>query len=105
MSTDMYSPRCWGACVGPLSADAGGPVRIDMLAAACRADAVTEAFVRLHERGLIYKGSYLVNWSPNLQTAVSDLEVLLTPLQIGCLILCAKTHSEYAARFARCTAS
>jgi valyl-tRNA synthetase len=39
------------------------------------ADAVTEAFVRLHERGLIYKGSYLVNWSPNLQTAVSDLEV------------------------------
>lgn len=40
------------------------------------ADAVAEAFVRLHERGLIYKGSYLVNWSPNLQTAVSDLEVL-----------------------------
>jgi len=38
-------------------------------------DAVTEAFVRLHERGLIYKGSYLVNWSPNLGTAVSDLEV------------------------------
>ena len=41
----------------------------------CCTDAVTEAFVRLHERGLIYKGSYLVNWSPNLQTAVSDLEV------------------------------
>ncbi len=40
------------------------------------ADAVAEAFVRLHERGLIYKGSYLVNWSPNLQTAVSDLEVI-----------------------------
>jgi valyl-tRNA synthetase len=36
---------------------------------------VTEAFIILFERGLIYKGSYLVNWSPNLQTAVSDLEV------------------------------
>ncbi len=39
------------------------------------ADAVTEAFLRLHEKGLIYKSSYLVNWSPGLQTAVSDLEV------------------------------
>ncbi|XP_021640696.2 valine--tRNA ligase, chloroplastic/mitochondrial 2 isoform X2 [Hevea brasiliensis] len=37
--------------------------------------AVIEAFIRLHEKGLIYQGSYLVNWSPNLQTAVSDLEV------------------------------
>lgn len=38
-------------------------------------DAVNEAFVRLHERGLIYKGEYMVNWSPQLGTAVSDLEV------------------------------
>jgi len=38
-------------------------------------EAVTEAFVRLHEKGLEYRGDYLVNWSPNLQTAVSDLEV------------------------------
>ncbi|CAL5091301.1 unnamed protein product [Urochloa decumbens] len=37
--------------------------------------AVVEAFVRLHDKGLIYQGSYLVNWSPNLRTAVSDLEV------------------------------
>ncbi|KAI5339549.1 hypothetical protein L3X38_018821 [Prunus dulcis] len=37
--------------------------------------AVVEAFVRLHEKGLIYQGSYMVNWSPSLQTAVSDLEV------------------------------
>ncbi len=34
-----------------------------------------EAFVRLHDKGLVYRGSYMVNWSPNLQTAVSDLEV------------------------------
>ena len=37
--------------------------------------AVNEAFVRLHRMGLIYRGEYLVNWSPGLQTAVSDLEV------------------------------
>jgi len=38
-------------------------------------DAVVEAFVRLHEDGLIYRGPKLVNWSPGLQTSVSDLEV------------------------------
>ncbi|MDK1045482.1 MAG: valine--tRNA ligase [Anaerolineales bacterium] len=37
--------------------------------------AVIEAFVRLYEKGLIYRGDYLINWSPGLQTAVSDLEV------------------------------
>ncbi len=37
--------------------------------------AVTEAFVRLYEQGLIYRGSYIVNWDPVQQTAVSDLEV------------------------------
>ncbi len=37
--------------------------------------AVREAFVRLYRLGLIYQGEYLVNWSPGLQTAVSDLEV------------------------------
>ncbi|CAN1227710.1 Valine--tRNA ligase, chloroplastic/mitochondrial 2 [Linum perenne] len=37
--------------------------------------AVVEAFIKLHDKGLIYQGSYMVNWSPNLQTAVSDLEV------------------------------
>lgn len=37
--------------------------------------AVKEAFVRLYEKGLIYRASYLINWSPGLRTAVSDLEV------------------------------
>jgi valyl-tRNA synthetase len=37
--------------------------------------AVREAFVRLHRMGLIHQAEYLVNWSPGLQTAVSDLEV------------------------------
>jgi valyl-tRNA synthetase len=37
--------------------------------------AVREAFVRLWEDGLVYKGTRLINWSPGLKTAVSDLEV------------------------------
>ncbi|MGO9596034.1 MAG: valine--tRNA ligase [Steroidobacteraceae bacterium] len=38
--------------------------------------AVIEAFVRLHQEGLIYRGQRLVNWDPVLRTALSDLEVL-----------------------------
>ena len=38
-------------------------------------DAITEAFVRLHEQCLIYRGQRLVNWDPVLKTAISDLEV------------------------------
>ncbi len=37
--------------------------------------AVREAFVSLYEKGLIYRGPRLINWSPGLKTAVSDLEV------------------------------
>jgi valyl-tRNA synthetase len=40
--------------------------------------AVREAFVRLYEKGLIYHGPRLINWSPGLKTAVSDLEVEYT---------------------------
>ncbi|MEL7449083.1 MAG: valine--tRNA ligase [Pseudomonadota bacterium] len=39
-------------------------------------DAVREAFVRLYDDGLIYRGKRLVNWDPVLHTALSDLEVL-----------------------------
>jgi len=38
--------------------------------------AVREAFVRLHEEGLIYRGQYIVNWCPRCMTAISDLEVV-----------------------------
>jgi valyl-tRNA synthetase len=38
--------------------------------------AVREAFVRLYEQGLIYRGAYIVNWCPDCQTAISDLEVV-----------------------------
>ena len=37
--------------------------------------AVREAFVRLYEKGYIYRGPRIINWSPALRTAVSDLEV------------------------------
>ncbi|MGF1514113.1 MAG: valine--tRNA ligase [Elainellaceae cyanobacterium] len=37
--------------------------------------AVAEAFLRLYEDDLIYRGNYLVNWCPASQSAVSDLEV------------------------------
>src|SRR4029077_11075483 len=38
--------------------------------------AVREVFVRLYEKGLIYRGKYIVNWCPRCQTAISDLEVV-----------------------------
>ena len=41
-----------------------------------RSTAVREAFVRLYEQGLIYRGAYIVNWCPRCQTAISDLEVV-----------------------------
>ncbi|HBB35962.1 MAG TPA: valine--tRNA ligase [Cyanobacteria bacterium UBA8803] len=37
--------------------------------------AVVEAFVQLYDEGLIYRGEYMVNWCPESQSAVSDLEV------------------------------
>ena len=36
--------------------------------------AVRETFVRLHEKGLIYRAEYMVNWCPRCSTALSDLE-------------------------------
>jgi len=37
--------------------------------------AVREVFVRLYEKGLIYRGDYMLNWCPRCQTVLSDLEV------------------------------
>jgi valyl-tRNA synthetase len=38
--------------------------------------AVREAFFRLWNKGLIYRGEYMVNWCPRCQTAISDLETI-----------------------------
>lgn len=42
-------------------------------------DAVTDAFVKLYERGHIYRGYRMVNWCPSTQSAISDEEVIATP--------------------------
>lgn len=38
-------------------------------------EAVTEAFVRLYDAGLVYRKEALVNWCCSLQSAISDIEV------------------------------
>ncbi|AMP21418.1 valine--tRNA ligase [endosymbiont 'TC1' of Trimyema compressum] len=38
-------------------------------------DAVKEVFIRLYEKGLIYRGKYIVNWCPSCLTTISDIEV------------------------------
>lgn len=38
-------------------------------------EAVKEQFVRLYEKGLIYRGKRMVNWCPNCNTTISDVEV------------------------------
>ncbi|MDP3804428.1 MAG: valine--tRNA ligase [Candidatus Omnitrophota bacterium] len=37
-------------------------------------DAVLDVFIKLHEKGLIYRGNYIINWCPRCQTALSDEE-------------------------------
>jgi valyl-tRNA synthetase len=37
--------------------------------------AVVDVFVRLFEKGLVYRDNYMVNWDPGLRTAISDLEI------------------------------
>ncbi len=44
-------------------------------------NAVKEVFVRLYDEGLIYRGERMINWSPGLQTAISDLEVEMKPVK------------------------
>lgn len=67
--------------------------------------AVKKAFVTLHKKGLIYRGTRLVNWDPMHQTAVSDIEVthkdmngfmwhLKYPLKDGGFVTVATTRPE-----------
>jgi valyl-tRNA synthetase len=43
--------------------------------------AVTEVFVRLYDKGLIYRGNYIINWCPRCQTALSDEESEHQPVE------------------------
>ncbi|QHS22916.1 valine--tRNA ligase [Virgibacillus sp. MSP4-1] len=44
-------------------------------------NAVREVFVSLYEKGLIYRGQYIINWDPATQTALSDIEVIYKEVQ------------------------
>src|SRR5690625_2784207 len=39
-------------------------------------NAVQEVFIKLYEKGLIYRGEYIINWDPETKTALSDIEVI-----------------------------
>ncbi|RIK21763.1 MAG: valine--tRNA ligase [Chloroflexi bacterium] len=81
---DAFIERTW-----QWKREAGGTItrQLRRLAASCDwsrerftldeglSNAVNDVFISLHEQGLIYRGPRLVNWSPGLQTAVSDVEV------------------------------
>ncbi|WP_100405010.1 valine--tRNA ligase [Bacillus solitudinis] len=43
--------------------------------------AVREVFVKLYEKGLIYRGEYIINWDPKTKTALSDIEVIYQDVQ------------------------
>jgi valyl-tRNA synthetase len=84
-----YSRRDFIEKVREWKAESGGQITRQMrrLGASCDwanerftmdeafSKAVTDVFVTLHERGLIYRYKRLVNWDPKFQTAISDLEV------------------------------
>jgi valyl-tRNA synthetase len=44
-------------------------------------NAVREVFVKLYEKGLIYRGEYIINWDPKTKTALSDIEVIYEEVQ------------------------
>ncbi|MGX2960749.1 valine--tRNA ligase [Peribacillus sp. JNUCC 23] len=43
--------------------------------------AVREVFVKLYNKGLIYRGEYIINWDPSTKTALSDIEVIHQDVQ------------------------
>ncbi|MGM8213005.1 valine--tRNA ligase [Virgibacillus sp. W0430] len=43
--------------------------------------AVQEVFIKLYEKGLIYRGEYIINWDPQTKTALSDIEVIYEEVQ------------------------
>ncbi|WP_342432486.1 valine--tRNA ligase [Neobacillus sp. FSL H8-0543] len=43
--------------------------------------AVQEVFVTLYQKGLIYRGEYIINWDPSTKTAISDIEVIYKDIQ------------------------
>ena len=83
MGREAFEARVW-----KWKAESGGTIKRQMIQIGASCDwsrerftldpglsrAVRETFVNLYERGLIYRGEYMVNWCPRCQTAISDLE-------------------------------
>jgi valyl-tRNA synthetase len=83
MGREAFEKRVWD-----WKAKSGGTIKRQMIQLGASCDwsrerftldpglsrAVREVFVSLHEKGLIYRGEYMVNWCPGCQTAISDLE-------------------------------
>ncbi|MDP9054555.1 MAG: valine--tRNA ligase [Acidobacteriota bacterium] len=83
MGREAFEARVW-----KWKAESGGTIKRQMIQMGASCDwsrerftldpglsrAVRETFVSLYEKGLIYRGEYMVNWCPGCQTAISDLE-------------------------------
>jgi valyl-tRNA synthetase len=85
LSREEFEKKVW-----EWKAESGGTIKRQMIRIGASCDwsrerftydpglsrAVRETFVSLHERGLIYRGEYMVNWCPSCNTAISDLETV-----------------------------
>jgi valyl-tRNA synthetase len=84
LGREAFEERVW-----QWKAESGGTIKCQMVRVGASCDwsrerftldeglnrAVREAFCRLYEKSLIYRGTYMINWCPRCQTALSDLEV------------------------------
>jgi valyl-tRNA synthetase len=85
MGREAFEARVW-----QWKAESGGTIKRQMIQLGASCDwsrerftldpglsrAVRETFVSLYEKGLIYRGEYMVNWCPRCRTAISDLETV-----------------------------
>ena len=85
LSREEFEKKVW-----EWKAESGGTIKRQMIRIGASCDwsrerftydpglsrAVREVFVSLYERGLIYRGEYMVNWCPTCNTAISDLETV-----------------------------
>jgi valyl-tRNA synthetase len=85
MGREAFEARVW-----KWKAESGGTIKRQMIQMGASCDwsrerftldpglsrAVRETFVSLYEKGLIYRGEYMVNWCPRCRTAISDLETV-----------------------------
>jgi valyl-tRNA synthetase len=83
MGREAFEQRVW-----QWKAESGGTIKRQMIRIGASCDwsrerftldpglsrAVREVFVSLYEKGLVYRGEYMVNWCPRCHTAISDLE-------------------------------